>query len=490
MPDSVSFGDVRLDVGVGESRAPSAPEPDTPFRMTILGDFSGRDSRDIVQIGQDLAQQRPLLIDRDNFDDVMEKLGPRIPLPEAGEIQFREMDDFHPDQLYGRVSFFDKVRTAAEQISKLPLTVRASRPPVPPPAQPPTPAPKLGSGSLLDQAVEETERGAGDAPRKARDNLQAWLDEQVAPHLEPRPGQRVAELRSVVAATATAQMRAMLHYPTFQQLEASWRALYILVRRVETSVSLKLYLVDISKEELAADLGAAGDLRDAGVYRLLSESSAEAPHSVLVGDYAFGADKQQLDLLARLGTVAGAIGAPLIAAAHPSLAGCRSFAEDDWTLEPDPAWQAFRRLKVASSIGLAAPRWLLRLPYGADTDPCELLALEEMGDEPDHGRYLWGNPALVCGCLLAESFAAQGWDFRAGDHRDLDGLPLHTYTRDGEPVLQSPAEASLSERAAERALERGLMPLVAPRNTDSVRVMRFQSVADPAAPLLGRWGQG
>jgi type VI secretion system protein ImpC len=116
------------------------------------------------------------------------------------------------------------------------------------------------------------------------------------------------------------------------------------------------------------------------------------------------------------------------------------------------------------------------------------MAFEEMAETPEHERYLWGSAAVACGCLLARSFADRGWSFRPGEHRDLDGLPLHTYTHDNEPCVQSPSEAWLTERAAERALERGLMPVVARRSTDSVRVIRFQSIADPAAPLAGRWG--
>ena len=58
---------------------------------------------------------------------------------------------------------------------------------------------------------------------------------------------------------------------------------------------------------------------------------------------------------------------------------------------------------------------------------------------------------------------------------------------DGEPRIQSPTETCLTDRAAERALECGLMPLVAPRSTDSARLVRFQAIADPVAPLAARW---
>lgn len=488
MSANSSRSDVRLDVGVGESPSRIAPEPDTPFRIAVFGDFSGRASRDLVRTGRELASLRPIRVDRDNCSEVMAKLDVRLQVPEAGEILLRDLDSFHPDRLYAEVPFFEKVRTATRQLSS--LSVGSMPKPV---RRPSTPPPKLESGSLLDRAVAETEREATKAPPKSQDDLQAWLDEQVAPHLESKADQRVAELRAVVAETAGAQIRALLHFPSFQQLEALWRALHQLVRGVETNSMLSLHLVDISKQELAADLSDTPDLRESVIWKALTDSSDEARFGLLLGVYEFGAEEEDLRLLVALGTIGAELGAPWISDADPSLVGCRSFGAtpdlDDWASEPDPRWQVLRRHSMAAWIGLAMPRLLLRLPYGKDTDPCEGMAFEEIADGPEHSRYLWGSAAIACGCLLARSFAVGGWDFQPGDHRELEGLPLHTYTKDGEPCVQSPSEAWLSERAAERILDRGVIPLVSPRMTDSVRVVRFQSVADPVAPLSGRWGR-
>ena len=64
-------------------------------------------------------------------------------------------------------------------------------------------------------------------------------------------------------------MRALLHAPDFQAMEAAWRAVFLLVRRLETGTQLKLYLIDISKAELAADLDSAEDSGSSGLSRLL-----------------------------------------------------------------------------------------------------------------------------------------------------------------------------------------------------------------------------
>jgi len=76
---------------------------------------------------------------------------------------------------------------------------------------------------------------------------------------------------------------------------------------------------------------------------------------------------------------------------------------------------------------------------------------------------------------------------RPGSIREVPQLPLHIYEREGESAALPCAEAWLSDRAAEAILERGLMPLVSARNSDSVLLVRFQSVADPPKPFAARW---
>ena len=59
--------------------------------------------------------------------------------------------------------------------------------------------------------------------------------------------------------------------------------------------------------------------------------------------------------------------------------------------KPDPAgdaaWQALRRSAEAEWVGLALPRFLLRLPYGPDTDSTEAFGFEEMPGTPVHEDY-------------------------------------------------------------------------------------------------------
>jgi type VI secretion system protein ImpC len=149
----------------------------------------------------------------------------------------------------------------------------------------------------------------------------------------------------------------------------------------------------------------------------------------------------------------------------------------------------FRQLRIlphACWIGLAMPRWLLRLPYGADTAPAERFAFEEM-ERHEHEAYLWGNPAIACACLLAQAFRTAGWEMQPGTARDLDDLPLHIYKEAGEARVKPCAEILMTEETAEALLDYGIMPLVSFKDRDMVRLLRLQSIADPPAALSGPW---
>jgi type VI secretion system protein ImpC len=76
---------------------------------------------------------------------------------------------------------------------------------------------------------------------------------------------------------------------------------------------------------------------------------------------------------------------------------------------------------------------------------------------------------------------------RPGMRLDLDRLPLHTYTHDGETTLLPCAESLMTDRLAGQLLDCGLMPLASIRHGDTARLVRFQSIASPLTALRGPW---
>jgi type VI secretion system protein ImpC len=495
-------GKIEVGLSVGEEASRQRPEPDTPFRIALLGDFSGR-------AGADRAGSPPLAIDRDNLDEVLAGLGVEVRLPGGGPeapplaLRFAELADFEPDRLLECVAIFQQLRDLRRRLGSRAsfaaaaaevrgwLRGPAAPEPRPPSAPPPVPGPEPAgpdAGDVLEQLLRQT---APPAPRAAPfaggGDWQAFLHRIAAPRLAGPADPEQAALEAAVDAVLAEQLRAVLHHPAVRALEAAWRGVDFLVRRLDTGPDLRLYLLDVPREELAAE----------ATWRRLAGPSAEAPGglpwAVLVGNYTFEPTSGDVALLGRLGQLARRAGAPFLAAASPRVLGCASMAEAPepgaWQAVPEAgAWEALRASPEAGSLGLALPRFLLRLPYGSRSRPVEQLAFEELPPEAPHEAYLWGNPAFVCAYLLGEAFHRAGWGMRPGNVLDVGGLPLHVDEEDGEARVTPCAEVVLTDRAAGAILDRGLMPLRSVRGHDAIRLEAFRSLAHPARPLHGPWG--
>ena len=164
-----------------------------------------------------------------------------------------------------------------------------------------------------------------------------------------------------------------------------------------------------------------------------------------------------------------------LAGADPSLAGSGEAALADWT--------ALRRSEAAPWIGLAAPRVLLRMPYGKASDPIEAFAFDECVGEPAPNELLWANGVARRTLLIGRAFNERGWDMEPGDEREIGDLPAYTFTRDGERQMQPCGERLLTESQIDSMIKGGLIPIASRRDRNAVVAIRFQSIADPPAPL-------
>jgi type VI secretion system protein ImpC len=459
MPKGYDFGKVEIDVEPGSKRTQEVPDADTPFRMLVIGDFSGRASR-----GLPANRPRPILVDRDNFDHVMSRLSPTLEMERKDgsklSMSFRELDDFHPDRLFEQVEIFRSLRHLRDQLQDPDTFGETVEQLHHPPAQA-RKAPdviSLSSGSLLEDALAATETRSGS---KRADPIQDYVRQIVAPHLVQKANPKQAEMIARVDAASSAEMRTLLHHPRFQALESLWRGLFWLIRNVETSTQLKILILDLSKAEMAS-----------GVIDQLIDAAGDEPWSLLVADATFGGSGD-LKLLARMGSIARKAGAAFLSAADTAALGSEE-------------WEALRASSQASYIGLAMPRFLLRLPYGKQNSAAEQFDFEEM-PESRHEGYLWGNPAFACATLIAASFSADGWDMRPGEYQEISGLPIHVYKEGGETKMKPCAEIWLTQREVELLLEQGIMPLISMRDSDRVKVGRIQSMRAGSVPLAGRW---
>jgi type VI secretion system protein ImpC len=455
----------------------SEPLESRDFRLLVLGDFSGRGH------AAPLTNDMPRRVDRDDLDAHVARIAPRLHIEVGGarvDLAFASMDDFHPDHLAARISaLIGSIDMSAIDASPRPVAAHE------------TPAPDiaraLSGGSLLDDMLEDT---AGPAPddrtavkpaRPARhDELSAFVERAVAPHLVPTPTARDAARVESEKQQQASLLRGVLHHPRVQALETAWRSIEMLVRRLDTDGSLHIFMFDVPREQIAPALERIAARKSATDDE--SWAMAVALHDFDDGDAA--------DALARIAMAARTLGTPCIAAAPLAFTGVASLdalGDDERAPSPLPdVYALIRRSLEARFLGLTFPRVLLRAPYGRE-NPCDTVDFEELDDPSRHEDYLWGSGASLVALLVGEAFNERGWAIGQRIPLDVGSLPYFTYRRGPETVAKSCAEIIMSERIARHLLSRGLMPVAWIKDTDRVRVVEIRSVAEPSAPLAAVW---
>ena len=448
-----------------------------PMHILLLDNFSGHRNNSA------LAERSFASVDIDNFDQLMARHAPQLDLDLSGtliHLEFHHLEDFHPDTLFRNVPLFAKLREQLKKdfVSTTPVASNTA-----PAGGPDNPFQSLLGGELKPAAAKTS-------------SLDALIKQIVAPHLVTATAP--AELPILQDAACSLLMRAILQHPDFKALEATWRGVHFMLTQLELDQELRLFLLDASKAELAADCVAhTSQLEQSASFKLLAERwqhmADPVPWSLLVGAYHFDASEADVNLLAALGAIAQHVNAPWLASADSSIVGCTNYAEQaeprEWLMpdsEQQTRWIALCKSAQAPWLGLVMQSMLLRLPYGANTDALETFKFEEITDLPSHDQFLWSSGALAATALIAQSFLEDSWELNIGRIQEIGQLPAYTYRVQGEVVLQACAESALLERAADVGIANGLMPLQGFRNKNAVRLLRFQSLARTA--LAGRWG--
>src|SRR5215813_12537299 len=231
----------------------SSLSDDIPFHLLLIGDWSGRAKRG-ESSGKESETARPLLVDRDNLDQLIGQLGVQLNIAlRSGDqpltVNFNELEDFHPDRLFNRLEIFAGLRrTRAELEDVESFSAAAARvrnwEEAPPPAKSEVtvvskePAPeKIPEGNILDRilaADPQTSSAENDNQAEVSAEIYELAKAAAQPHLTPDIERDQEQLIATIDARIEAAMNAILHHPDFQALESAWRALDFLVRRLET----------------------------------------------------------------------------------------------------------------------------------------------------------------------------------------------------------------------------------------------------------------
>jgi|TARA_B110000977_G_scaffold166999_1_gene215236 type VI secretion system protein ImpC len=303
--------------------------------------------------------------------------------------------------------------------------------------------------------------------------------------------ERVAEIDRILSD----QLNAIMHHEEFQTLEAAWTGLHDMVFGSETSTTLKLRLLNVSKKELLKDLEGAVDHDMSVLFKKIYEEEYGTfggnPYSALIGDYYFGRHPQDMALLQRMSKVAAASHAPFITAAGSSIFDMKSFTElgvpRDLSKIFESAelttWRSFRDSEDSRYVSLVLPRYAARLPYGPDTIPIDNFNFVEDVDGTDHNKYLWANAAYQLGLRLTDAFAKYNWTTAIRGVEGggkVSGMTAHTYkTDEGDAVLKCPTEVLITDRREKELNDLGFIAIVNSKGSDFAAFFGGQSTNKP-----------
>ncbi len=352
------------------------------------------------------------------------------------------------------------------------------------------------SVSLLDDIVTATKlKPADEGYDIAKRGVEALLGQLIEPgrKVDKVSNALIDEFISEIDQKLSAQLDAIMHDPEVQKLESAWRSLKFLVDRTDFRENIKIEIMNASKEELLEDFEDSPEVPKSGLYKTIYTAEygqfGGQPYSNIIANYDFGPGPQDVKLLQYVAAVSAMSHAPFIAAAGPQFFGVDSFTElpnlkDLHSIFEGPQytkWQSFRESEDARYVALTTPRFLLRLPYGQDTQPVKSFNYEE--DVSDsHDRYLWGNAAFAFASRLTDSFAKYRWctniigPMGGGT---VDDLPLHQFESMGAIQTKIPTEVLISERREFELAEEGFISLTMRKGSDNACFFSANSVQKP-----------
>lgn len=296
---------------------------------------------------------------------------------------------------------------------------------------------------------------------------------------------RADQLIALIDATLNRQVNAILHHPSFQEMEARWRGLAMLVRQSSRSADVKIKLLSFNWRELSRSMERAADFDQSHLFELVYSREfgmpGGEPFGMLVGDYHFSPvepeEGDSVSTLAQLGMVAAAAFCPFIAGAAPMASGLEDFDElnrvqDFSWLANDPArlrWNSLRAREDSRFLGLVAPRVLMRAPYQPfarrrdDGFPFRESVAE------DGSSLLWGNAAFAFAAVVIRNFIESGWfaDIRGVTQDQIDGGMLSTSelrpydfgTESSGLSAQPPVEVRLTSMQEQQFCDLGIVPV-------------------------------
>jgi type VI secretion system protein ImpC len=349
--------------------------------------------------------------------------------------------------------------------------------------------------------VEEILRGPGGYDplelgyKEARAGLEAIFIEMLRPERSQQRVDRrlVDDMIATVDRRLSLQLDEVLHQKDLQTLESTWRGLKLLVDKTDFRENNKIEILNVTKQDLIDDFEDTPEITKSGLYKTVYSAEygtfGGKPFGALIGNYDFGPGPQDMALLQKIASVSAMAHAPFIAAASPKFFGEDSFLrlpnlKDIKAIMEGPQyikWRSFRESEDSRYVALTLPRFLLRLPYGPDSNPIKSFNYEERVSG-SHDHYLWGNTSFAFATRLADSFAKYRWCPNIIGPKSggaVEDLPLHQFEAMGDIQTKIPTEVLISGRREYELADEGFIALTMRKGSDNAAFFSANSCQKP-----------
>lgn len=265
------------------------------------------------------------------------------------------------------------------------------------------------------------------------------------------------------------QLAKIIHSPNFQALEASWISLHHLVFSIKHGSNVVIKLLTITRQELKHDLLTTIEFDQSQLFHKLYSQEigmpGGVPYNVIIADFYFSHQREDLDILHSLAQIAAAAFSPVITSASAKFFGLSSFSEltkissltSIFQGQEYQPWENLRVQEDSRYIGITLPKRLVRLPYHYPSE----IPMQFVYSEPELKRaYLWGNAAYAFAEVLVRSFQGNGWlaDIRGcKSDQSPDGhvapIVVAEYATDKKGLFSKPQTECLITDTLERQLK-------------------------------------
>lgn len=455
----------RLDFEYGFNANNAQPiEPDTPMRMYFMGDFSGAQSAI-----ESNSINKIVKIDVDSFDEVMTKLRPSVDLPSGQQLIFRELEDFHPDNLFEQ-RIFKNLRRLKKELGNAATAEQAAKEIISsfqigaetvtePAAQ--SSAEQSSKAEKSDDMFERLLGQKQSSPDLAKTsntpratNIDAFLADILSPHIIKDTKPEHQSLMHFIDTGIAELMNSIIHSADFQALEAAWRSVRDVIFNEEyDEQNQHFYIINTDTEAL--NNAVAGDANLVTKFSQHLKDTDTETYNVLIGNYQFSDCSDDITTLNYLASLAETLKCQLVCAAKDNLINA-----DETSL-----WNEFRQTPQASHVALTYPRVLLRIPYGKKHDEVDAFVFEEFHQTHQHEQLLWGNSSFACARLLVRQYHGL-----VPFDGQITELPAFVFTQEDEQKLYPCSEYLLSEQQLISIRQQGISPFASFRNKNAIRL--------------------